>query len=389
VVVVAAILALTVSPGATLAQTPEPRAPTTIAPGAIPVQGKLTDASGAPLSGTYTMYFRLYEAADAVTDLCLDVRDVVVTNGLFNDVIDHCYDNIHGQKVWLGIQVSGDDEMTPRQPIYPATYALGLVPGYVMDTAIDSPLTLKTSHATGTGLTVQASHATGINYGINASSNSSAGYAGYFYNYSSGTGLSGISFGGTGIYAGSLVTALVASSATGTAISAEGTGKIKSTAKSYVWVSGNNVRAFNATDKTVFNMNSQGGVRVQQGTTATNKDLVLPITITGPLYGQDVSVTGLDIYFAGLTSFDAIVVMRLRRATGVCPTCYATIQNDTTSHVCVASENANGCIIHYDLTSNNVLSDTSGILYLTLQLAFNSGTSWVDIGGIRLTLEHD
>ena len=39
--------------------------------------------------------------------------------------------------------------------------------------------------------------------------------------------------------------------------------------------------------------------------------------------------------------------------------------------------------------NNNVLTADSGILYLTLELAFNSDTSWVEVGGVRLTLEHD
>jgi hypothetical protein len=45
--------------------------------------------------------------------------------------------------------------------------------------------------------------------------------------------------------------------------------------------------------------------------------------------------------------------------------------------------------LSYALTSNNALTADSGILYLTLELAFNSSTSWVEIGGVRLTLQHD
>ena len=41
------------------------------------------------------------------------------------------------------------------------------------------------------------------------------------------------------------------------------------------------------------------------------------------------------------------------------------------------------------LTSNNVLTADSGILYLTLELAFSGSTTWVEIGGVRLTLEHN
>ena len=119
----------------------------TIAPGAIPIQGRLTNASGAPLNGTYTVTFRLYEDASAVTALCSDVRPVAVQNGLFSDYMDHCYDDINGQKLWLGVQVVGDpEEMSPRQVIYPVPYALSLVPGAVISySSSSSILTVRNS----------------------------------------------------------------------------------------------------------------------------------------------------------------------------------------------------------------------------------------------------
>ena len=42
-----------------------------------------------------------------------------------------------------------------------------------------------------------------------------------------------------------------------------------------------------------------------------------------------------------------------------------------------------------NLTTNNVLSENSGVLYLTIELSFSGATSWVDIGGVRLTLQHE
>jgi len=118
-----------------------------IAPGAIPIQGRLTNASGAPLNGTYTVTFRLYDDASAVTALCSDVRPVAVQNGLFSDYMDHCYDDINGQKLWLGVQVEGDlAEMTPRQVIFPVPYALSLVPGAVISySSSSSILTVRNS----------------------------------------------------------------------------------------------------------------------------------------------------------------------------------------------------------------------------------------------------
>lgn len=98
------------------------------APGAIPIQGRLTDAGGAPLNGVYTMKFNLYEVASGGTAVCGDTRTVTVTNGLFSDYMDGCYTDVNGQKLWLGVTVGSDAEMMPRQVLMPVPYALSLVP---------------------------------------------------------------------------------------------------------------------------------------------------------------------------------------------------------------------------------------------------------------------
>jgi hypothetical protein len=177
-------------------------------------------------------------------------------------------------------------------------------------------------------------------------------------------------------------------SATGVALALEGTGRLTSTAKSYVWISGSDVRAYNQADTTVINMDSIGGAKITSGS-AGDKNVVLPITVPGELYGQDVRVTGVDIYWVGETSFDAISVVLMRRQVGVCPTCYVNLVNDGVDHVCDISNNATGCTQSYTISTNNTLSASSGVLYLTLQLAFNSTSSYIELGGVRLTLEHD
>lgn len=383
------LLAVTVS--LTLAQgSDQPQGPTAVVPGAIPVQGRLTDAGGSPLNGTYTMTFRLYETDTGGASLCADTNSVTVQNGLFTSWIDYCYNGVlWGQKVWFSVQMQGESEMTPRQVIYPVPYALGLVPGVVISASHANPFSVKTTSASGTAVEGIASSSTGINYGVYGASNSPNGYAGYFYNYGSGAGVSSISVAGTAIVAGSLGgPAIRTSSATGTALALEGTGRLTSTAKSYVWISGSDVRAYNQADTTVINMDSIGGAKISSGS-AGDKNVVLPITVPGELYGQDVRVTGLDIHWVGETSFDAISVVLMRRQTGVCPTCYVNILNDGADHVCDISNNATGCTQSYTLSTNNTLSSSSGVLYLTLQLAFNSTSSYIELGGVRLTLEHD
>jgi len=107
---------------------------------AINYQGRLTDSSGSPLSGTYTVTFRLYEAATGGTALDTDIHDVVVTDGLFNTEIDFDQSYFDGRALWLGVKVGTDSEMTPRQEFRPVPYALSLVPGAVIDGSLSGPV---------------------------------------------------------------------------------------------------------------------------------------------------------------------------------------------------------------------------------------------------------
>jgi hypothetical protein len=168
-------------------------------------------------------------------------------------------------------------------------------------------------------------------------------------------------------------------------------GAVRVRAQSAVWVSGNGVRPYRQSDSTVIDMTNYGGARITRGAAAGNKNIMLPITMTAPLLGQDVRITGLDIYWSGQTEFDGISAVLLRRQTGVCSTssCFASIVYDLSDHLCVVGSNPTGCALHFDLTTNNVLTVDSGILYLTIELAFNSDTSWIEIGGAKLTFTHN
>src|SRR4030067_2392446 len=104
----------------------------------IPVQGRVTNASGNPLNGTYTISFRIYSLSGGGTALCQDLdNEVVVDNGLF-----YTYMNMtgcsafDGRQLYLGIQVEDDAEMTPRQFIDNVPYACGLRPGAVISDTI-------------------------------------------------------------------------------------------------------------------------------------------------------------------------------------------------------------------------------------------------------------
>ncbi|MBI5028980.1 MAG: hypothetical protein HZB51_00535 [Chloroflexi bacterium] len=156
----------------------------------LSIQGFLTNASGAPLNGSYNMTFRIYDISAGGTALCsASLAGVQVTNGQFGATI-YCY-AVEGQQLWLGITVGADPEMTPRQPIRPTAYALSLRPGAVISSTLGSNpiLHIENWGNSGRGLRSYAMDTDTVNYGIVGASASATGYAGYFYNSGGGTGL--------------------------------------------------------------------------------------------------------------------------------------------------------------------------------------------------------
>jgi hypothetical protein len=192
----------------------------------IPVQGRLTDASGNPLDGSYSITFRLYNVNTGGTELCHDTNSVHVDQGLFNSEIwGNCQDEITGEQLYLGIEVGSDGEMSPRQPIYAVPYAWSLRPGAVISASLGSTnanLHVETWSETGRGVRAYAMSTTGENYGVVGASRSSTGYGGYFYNNGGGTGLYGTATsdtGGIGVYGESTIgSAVYGKSTSGTGL---------------------------------------------------------------------------------------------------------------------------------------------------------------------------
>ena len=200
--IIAVLAAMTLAVRLTLAQAPGPGGTSEgIVPsqvdasvyGGIPVQGRLTDANDHPISGNRYVTFSLYADNTGGIPLCFDKNYVALEDGLFSTFIGECYYVVNGQALDLGIQVEGDPEMTPREPIYPVPYAFTLRPGAVISGARpNSPLLhIETWATTGRGIRVYALAESGTNYGVVGASKSPDGYGGYFYNSGGGTGLRG------------------------------------------------------------------------------------------------------------------------------------------------------------------------------------------------------
>jgi hypothetical protein len=159
----------------------------------LPIQGRLTDASGNPLSGNHNVTASIYDHYTGGTLLCSYTQSVPVDNGLFNMYMHDCSSSdIDGKQLYLGISVGSDPEMSPRQLILPVPYAWSLRPGAIISGITSGAVVhIENGDPDGRGLRAYATSTTGTNYGVVGASKSEDGYGGYFYNTSTGDGVYG------------------------------------------------------------------------------------------------------------------------------------------------------------------------------------------------------
>ncbi len=96
-------------------------------PHLINYQGKLTDTDGNPVSdGVHSITFRIYDAADGGNLLWEETQSILIQRGIFACLLGGVTNlNIPFDKpYWLAIKVGADEEMTPRQQIASAGYAI-------------------------------------------------------------------------------------------------------------------------------------------------------------------------------------------------------------------------------------------------------------------------
>jgi hypothetical protein len=102
-------------------------------PSTIAYQGRLADANGNPLTGTYNMIFRLYAVPTGGAPLWEEQwtgsNGVRVSDGLFNVMLGSLtpiQQSVIASRdpLWLGITVGTDDEMTPRVQLGSVPFAM-------------------------------------------------------------------------------------------------------------------------------------------------------------------------------------------------------------------------------------------------------------------------
>ena len=111
-------------------------------PGTITHQGRLYDASDAPLDATLTMVFTVYDAPSGGNTLWTETHEVTFEAGYFSVALGSTmlFDAtvFDGSTRYLGIAVGEDPEMTPRTAVGSVPYAMvaGNVSGDITPTSL-------------------------------------------------------------------------------------------------------------------------------------------------------------------------------------------------------------------------------------------------------------
>ncbi len=109
-------------------------------PKTINYQGKLTGPSGSPVSdGTYSVTFRIYDQGAGGSPLWYETQYITTQKGIFSTQIGATkdLDLAFDKPYYLGIQVSADSEMTPRQSLSSSAYAFEAAHAAVATTLTD------------------------------------------------------------------------------------------------------------------------------------------------------------------------------------------------------------------------------------------------------------
>jgi hypothetical protein len=154
-----------------------------IVSGTISYQGRLLDGDGNPVDGSPVLTFSLYAQPSGGPPLWQDWFNVTVQDGLFHVILAPELDLFDGRALWLGIRVQGDPaELSPRQQLLPAPYALSLRPGARVVAALPGdPILRLVNDSAGPGVAGHSTSGPGVvgisqsDVGVEGQSSSGAG----------------------------------------------------------------------------------------------------------------------------------------------------------------------------------------------------------------------
>jgi hypothetical protein len=159
-------------------------------------------------------------------------------------------------------------------------------------------------------------------------------------------------------------------------------GAIVKGADSYIFVPGNALIKNLNTDTTRWDIQANGAARIWRGATAGTKVIYLPVTLPGVLYGQNVTLKQMTVYYRSQNGTNSYI-----------DETDLYVQSDADSWLQVVTDTNNhtsNTATSYTLalTTNNVLTPTQGILGLFFYISFANDTDYLQIGGVRLLVGH-
>jgi hypothetical protein len=169
----------------------------------------------------------------------------------------------------------------------------------------------------------------------------------------------------------------------GVALYAGGSGIFQSSAKSYLFIPSTAIVATNP-GSTYLEIHF-GSVRIYPETSGSgSRKVIFPITIPGVLYGQNVYIDEIRIYYVCDESSSFIEYTTVYRQTGA-STFDLLVDDDTPQ----TSTTATFYTPLFETSADATLSSESGPLTLQLDLNFADDDEYIQIGMVRLTLGHD
>lgn len=333
----------------------------------LPFQGRLTNASGSPLNGTYSVRLALYDVSTGGTALCTDTDNTTVTNGLFVFMMEYCEaGDLDGRQLYLGVKVGDDAEMTPRQAIHAVPFARGLQPGAIINQTLntDRGLTVRSNGGGSTGTTLWAENSNTTS-GVAVWANS-AGADAAIVAKNTGTGALFKGFGADGGE---------------DEIRINNNGGIETKADSYIWIPGSALITNQDSDTTRWDVTVSGGVDIWRGAAAGSKTVHFPVTLPSVLYGKTVTIEEMTVWYRTSNASNAFITgTAMYKLTGASAT--VMMVNNATDRTSTTDAT-------YTLpVANNELSTGQPGVGIYLSLAFANDTDHVTIGGIQLRLGH-
>jgi hypothetical protein len=149
----------------------------------------------------------------------------------------------------------------------------------------------------------------------------------------------------------------------------------------YLFTPGSAFNKYDSSDSTRWVMHG-GSAKIYRGATPGYKYIFIPITLPSILYGQNVRVTDVKIFYMNQNGANNYITHTyLYKHTDA---------NNWVGLVSDATDQVSDTATSYSLATNpsyNTLFTNQGVLTLRLQLAFANNTEYVMINGVRLTLE--